>query len=99
MFGTDDDIIPAAQVPDLVFTNINYGDVELWGLDGSIFVFLDSNFSSNITFSFLGKTTANGEAETSVEPKIIKQLAIKRSWDINLIYTPLKPKMKIGFWV
>ena len=54
-FGTDDDVIP--QPPDLVFTNINYGDVEIWGLDGSVFVFLDKNFSTNISFSYLGTTS------------------------------------------
>ena len=53
-FGTSDDIIP--QTPDLVFTNINYGDVELWGMDGSIFVFLDKNFSLDCNGSFLGET-------------------------------------------
>ncbi|MBC8310943.1 MAG: TonB-dependent receptor, partial [Candidatus Marinimicrobia bacterium] len=54
VFGTDDDVIP--QTPDLVFTNINYGEVELWGMDGSIFIFLDKNFSLDFTGSFLGKT-------------------------------------------
>ena len=54
VFGTTDDVIP--QTPDLVFTNINYGDVEIWGMDGSIFIFLDKDFSLDFTGSFLGKT-------------------------------------------
>jgi len=54
VFGTTDDLIP--QTPDLVFTNINYGDVELWGMDGSIFIFLNKNFSLDFTGSFLGQT-------------------------------------------
>jgi outer membrane receptor protein involved in Fe transport len=54
VFGTTDDVIP--QTPDLVFTNINYGEVELWGMDGSIFIFLNKNFSLDFTGSFLGQT-------------------------------------------
>ena len=96
-FGTDDDINPP-QPPDLVFTNINYGDVQIWGLDGSIFVFLSKHFSANISFSYLGTTsfynylTRENDPINAPEYKINGTLTYMPdrgiNWNIGMRYIP-----------
>jgi outer membrane receptor protein involved in Fe transport len=98
MVGTSDDVIPPAHVPDIVFTNINYGDVKLWGLDGSIFVFLNRNLSANISFSYLGKTsfynflTRENDPINAPEYKINATLTYMPdmgiNWNIGMRYIP-----------
>jgi outer membrane receptor protein involved in Fe transport len=97
-YGTEDDIIPTGQVPKLVFTNINYGNVKLWGLDGSIFVFISKHFSANITFSYLGTTsfynflTRENDPINAPEYKINGTLTYMPdmgiNWNIGMRYIP-----------
>lgn len=41
--------------PPIVFTNINYGKVSLWGMDASVYAFLSKNVTLDLNFSFIGK--------------------------------------------
>ena len=41
--------------PPIIFTNINYGRVNLWGMDASIYAFLSKNITLDLNFSYIGK--------------------------------------------
>ena len=41
--------------PPLILTNINYGKVNLWGMDASIYAFLTKNITLDLNVSFIGK--------------------------------------------
>jgi len=96
-FGTEDDDI-SESIPDLVFTNINYGNVKLWGLDGSIFIFLNKDLSANISFSYLGTThfynfiTRENDPINAPEYKINGTLTympdLGINWNIGMRYIP-----------
>ena len=41
--------------PPLILTNINYGKVNLWGMDASVYAFLSKNITLDVNVSFIGK--------------------------------------------
>ncbi|GIS47729.1 MAG: hypothetical protein Ct9H90mP20_3990 [Candidatus Neomarinimicrobiota bacterium] len=43
------------HIPPLILTNINYGKVNLWGMDASIYAFLTKNITLDLNVSFIGK--------------------------------------------
>ena len=52
--GSSDDIIDNDDPVELIFTNINYGEVKIWGCDASIYAFLSKQLSLDLNFSYLG---------------------------------------------
>ena len=51
-----DDVTNFDNPVNLMLTNINYGQVTLWGMDASLYAFLTPQISTDVNFSFLGKT-------------------------------------------
>ena len=51
-----DDVTNFDNPVNLMLTNINYGQVTLWGMDASLYSFLTPQISTDVNFSFLGKT-------------------------------------------
>ena len=49
-----DDVVDFEDPIELIFTNINYGEVKIWGCDASIFTFLSKQWTVDINFSYLG---------------------------------------------
>jgi len=52
--GSSDDIIDNDDPVELIFTNINYGEVKIWGCDASMYAFLSKQLSLDLNFSYLG---------------------------------------------
>ena len=51
-----DDVTDFDNPVNLMLTNINYGQVSLWGIDASIYTFITPKITADVNFSFLGKT-------------------------------------------
>jgi len=51
-----DDSVDFDNPVNLMLTNINYGAVNLWGIDASIYTFITPQLTADVNFSFLGKT-------------------------------------------
>ena len=54
--------------PPLVLTNINYGKVNLWGMDASIYAFISDKITADMTFSFLGVTQFYNRLNRQYDP-------------------------------
>jgi len=52
--GSSDDIIDNDDPVELIFTNINYGEVKIWGCDASMYAFLSKQWTLDLNFSYLG---------------------------------------------
>ena len=49
------DTIPGAPPP-VVIGFLNYGEVDIWGFDGSLAIFLSRKWNMDLTYSFMGTT-------------------------------------------
>ena len=49
-----DDEVDFEDPIELIFTNINYGEVKIWGCDASIYAFLSKQWTLDLNFSYLG---------------------------------------------
>ena len=54
--------------PPLILTNINYGKVNLWGMDASIYAFISDKITADMTFSFLGVTQFYNRLNRQYDP-------------------------------
>ena len=52
--GSSDDIIDSDDPVELIFTNINYGEVKIWGCDASMYAFISKQWTLDLNFSYLG---------------------------------------------
>ncbi len=51
-----DDLTNFDNPVNLMLTNINYGRVNLWGMDASLYAFITPKITTDLNFSLLGKT-------------------------------------------
>ena len=49
------DTIPGIPTP-VVIGYVNYGEVDVWGLDGSLAIFLSRKWNMDVTYSYMGTT-------------------------------------------
>ena len=57
-----------SRSPPLVLTNINYGAVNLWGMDASLYAFISDKITADMTFSYLGITQFYNRLNRSYDP-------------------------------
>ena len=49
-----DDVVDNIDPIELIFTNINYGKVNIWGCDASVYTFITGKLTLDMNFSYLG---------------------------------------------
>jgi len=49
-----DDQVDFEDPIELIFTNINYGEVKIWGCDASMYAFINKQWTLDLNFSYLG---------------------------------------------
>lgn len=87
--GSDDDIVDFDNPAELTFTNINYGRVNIWGFDMSVYAFVTRNFTLDVNASYLGKQRFYNRLTKDYDP--INAPSFKISGSVN--YS--SPK---GYW-
>ena len=85
------DTIPGAPPP-VVIGFLNYGEVDIWGFDGSLAIFLSRKWNMDLTYSFMGTTEFLNpltKAEESVN-------APKHKAGLKIQYNPVKYPLTVS---